>query len=279
MTHFRDGEGALALNLTMYDASIARWNGVDALSEKYLAFSPYNYTLNNPIIFIDPDGMEVMAPLDDPIYNKKGKLIGDDGKTDGKIHIAYKDEEAEAIEKETEGGNKAIDLEGKKVVTLNGGEKTVNGVISSVEAQGKDTFTGAKDAGLHEEGGHTETDVSGNTKIVAWTHGAKKTGTNNAAISPFSGVTKPSQSELADYWHVHTSGKIELPDPETGEPIVLSAKPGTSPGDVSYQKGMEKAGYTATAIQVDAKSPKRVNFYTGSGTVTSMKYKAFKKLK
>lgn len=40
----------------MYDPSIARWNGVDALSEAYRIWSPYNYVLNNPILLIDPTG-------------------------------------------------------------------------------------------------------------------------------------------------------------------------------------------------------------------------------
>ncbi|MCQ9638180.1 hypothetical protein MP478_02175 [Chryseobacterium sp. WG14] len=35
---------------------IARWNGIDQLAESYLATSPYEYVLNNPINMFDPDG-------------------------------------------------------------------------------------------------------------------------------------------------------------------------------------------------------------------------------
>jgi len=40
----------------MYMADIGRWAVVDPLSEKYQSFSPYNYTLNDPVKHIDPDG-------------------------------------------------------------------------------------------------------------------------------------------------------------------------------------------------------------------------------
>jgi uncharacterized protein RhaS with RHS repeats len=38
---------------------ISRWLSPDPLSEKYFSFSPYNYVLNNPIVFTDPDGRDV----------------------------------------------------------------------------------------------------------------------------------------------------------------------------------------------------------------------------
>ncbi len=42
-----------------YDSRLGRWMSVDPMTKKYPEESPYVYSLDNPIYFIDPDGGEV----------------------------------------------------------------------------------------------------------------------------------------------------------------------------------------------------------------------------
>jgi len=53
-----------------YDSRIARWLQVDPLAEKYAGWSTYNYTMNNPLKYVDMLGMD----LDDYKLNQNGDV-------------------------------------------------------------------------------------------------------------------------------------------------------------------------------------------------------------
>ncbi len=58
-----------------YDPVLSRWLSVDPLAEKYPGFSPYNFTLNSPVMRVDKNGKN-----ENPIYDKQGNFLGTDDK-------------------------------------------------------------------------------------------------------------------------------------------------------------------------------------------------------
>lgn len=57
----------------MQDPQIGRWQTIDPAAEKYFSVSPFEYTMNNPIRYIDPDGRLVKDP--DGVYSKYKNYI------------------------------------------------------------------------------------------------------------------------------------------------------------------------------------------------------------
>lgn len=84
----KERDDDLGLNLDYfgaryYDWLRGQWISRDPLAEKYPSWSPYNYSLNNPIKYIDRDGRDVVI-LNDPQgaygFGHNAILIGNDNK-------------------------------------------------------------------------------------------------------------------------------------------------------------------------------------------------------
>ncbi len=66
-----------------HDASLGRWMNIDNKAEKYYNYSPYLYTANNPIYYIDPDGQQIIIHYGvgknkkEHVYEYGGEYNGD----------------------------------------------------------------------------------------------------------------------------------------------------------------------------------------------------------
>lgn len=86
----------------------ARWLSIDPLSDEYPGWSPYNYTLNNPLLFVDPNGMWV----DDYFIQQSGEIAVKENSNDYNNYFVEQDngsyEMVAQLEKITNGNGEVM---------------------------------------------------------------------------------------------------------------------------------------------------------------------------
>ncbi len=132
-----------------YDAALGRWHVVDPLAEKMGAWSTYAYCYNNPMKFVDEDGM---FPGPGDLFNTPTEAAKDWGMYYNGTSILEKREKISAIYEVNEGGEKrysytkAITLgqHGKKNFSIKTGEKNVALIHSHGNYDGEIIHNGKK---------------------------------------------------------------------------------------------------------------------------------------
>ena len=69
--HQKIGANVLYFGARYYDSEVSVWLSVDPLADKYPSMSPYMYTAGNPVMLVDPNGMETIARRDEWEINSK----------------------------------------------------------------------------------------------------------------------------------------------------------------------------------------------------------------
>mgnify|MGYP000500529096 CR=1 FL=1 len=135
----KGGGNSYDFGARLYSPRIGKWMSVDPKFELQPGWSPYKFALDNPIIFVDPEG--------ETEFYFRGKWVGTDGKDNGLVGIVKNKDVKKSIIKNTKQGLN-FNVDGIKHGATSGG---VFGIHGDVLNEANSTLGKAMSRGENKE--------------------------------------------------------------------------------------------------------------------------------
>lgn len=270
---------------------VSRWFSPDPLSEEFTSWSPYNFGLNNPVYFIDPDG-RFARPFGDFI-DENGKKIGSDGIDDGKVYVVKTTQTDFDSGVSSDGITKKEAKATAKFIKQNDGNTEAfqqNSIAydNSVEIEVSTTTRQAMVDIVNQDNGRGGTSDANNRE-----YGGVVNMDGTVSQSPVGEVASPKKhshasinhsinSQTKSTFHSHPSGQIvEGTGANRNSATGGSTTLGGSTTTYSFQQApssVDVNGSTRTNY-VFGRSSGRVYIYSGNGVIATIPQKRFVKPK